>query len=143
MLGFAVMLTWALTFALGPVWGLSTLILCLVLMSTVVFITVMTITVTQDHIRIDRACLPTSFVVGVQTLTETQMRDALRTPPGPIFMAVRPWACREGILVQLNDPTDPHTHWLMSSRHRERLAEAILAATSEERHDRLVPGKEV
>jgi len=143
MLGVAVMLAAALAFALGPVWGVSTLLGCVLLMVLVVLATVSTITVSPFGVHVDRAFLPRASISGVRTLDRTEMRLALRSPPGTTYLAVRPWACREGVLVALDDASDPHAYWLVSSRHREAFAQAILEATTHGPHDRLAPGRDV
>lgn len=143
MLGVAVMLAWALAFALGPVWGVFTFSGCVLLMILVVVATVSTITVSTSGVHVDRAFLPRASMSGVRSLDGTEMRMALRSSPGATFLAVRPWACREGVLVALDDASDPHAYWLVSSRHREAFAKAILEATTHGPHDRLAPGRDV
>lgn len=143
MFGCAGMLAWALAFALGPAWGLTTLIVCALLIVLGVAVTLSNIAVTDTGICVDRVFLPRDSVRGVHALDSAQMRITLRTPPGPTFLGIRPWACREGVLLELDDPADPHTHWLLSSRHPLRLTEAILGSSATHDHDRLGPGREV
>lgn len=141
MLGFAGMLAWALVFALGPNWGLSTLAACAILIAFSVTATLSTVTVTDSGIHVDRAFLPLASVCDVRSLDGAEMNYALRSTPGPTYLAVRPWACREGVLLQLDDSSDPHSSWLVSSRHPKRLTAAILTADAGHAHDRLASGR--
>jgi hypothetical protein len=141
MLGFAGMLAWALAFALGLNWGLSTLGACAILITFSVTATLPTVTVTESGIHVDRAFLPMTSVGDVRALDAAEMNDALHSTPGPTYLAVRPWACREGVLLHLDDSSDPHSYWLVSSRHPQRLAEAILTANAGHARDRLAPGR--
>ncbi|AZP37887.1 DUF3093 domain-containing protein [Acidipropionibacterium acidipropionici] len=40
------------------------------------------------------------------------------------FICTRPWI-GTGVVLRLADPADPHPAWILSSRHPERLADAI------------------
>jgi hypothetical protein len=44
-----------------------------------------------------------------------------------LFVALRPWSASSGVLLELNDPLDPHPAWLFSSRHPARVVAAVTA----------------
>lgn len=79
-----------------------------------------------DHqLSAGRATIPISVLSRCACLGREQMERALRLPDPTIFTLVRPWTVRTGVLVQVEDPHDPHTTWLISTRHPTRLASAL------------------
>ena len=64
--------------------------------------------------------------VSLPTADEVRHIMALRHRDVRPFLAVRNWATQRTILASLTDPTDPHTHILVSTRHPQELV-AILA----------------
>jgi hypothetical protein len=86
------------------------------------------IAVEGGELRVDDARLPVRYVSEVGVLDAAARREAL----GPnadryAFVVQRPWIPR-AVLVVLNDPEDPTPYWVISARHPERVARALLAA---------------
>jgi hypothetical protein len=141
-LGCAGMLAWALAFALGPLWGLLTLIGCSLLVVGGFVATLSVITVSGRGVRVDGACLSLHALLQARALEDTEMREMLRSLSEPTFLAVRPWATRSGVVLTLHDPADPHTRWLVSSRHPVRFVDAIQATLGAADRARLASGEE-
>lgn len=65
------------------------------------------------------------YLSGATALDAEQSREALaRAAAGDTWMLVRPFLKR-CVRVDLDDPADPHRHWLLASRDPNRLAAAI------------------
>jgi hypothetical protein len=84
--------------------------------------------VRDGELRAGRAHVPAGLLGDVVPLSAAQMREEL----GPLLDArahvcLRTWA-RTGVRVALEDPADPTPYWLVSTRHPERLAEAVATA---------------
>ncbi len=112
--------------------GLATWVPYLVLLPlTVVGLCVLSrirVAVEDGELRVDDARLPVRFVREVGVLDAAARREAL----GPnadqyAFIVQRPWVPR-AVLVVLDDPEDPTPYWVISARHPERVAKALLAA---------------
>lgn len=81
--------------------------------------------VTGGRFEVDDANLPVEFIDEVTPLQGTPLRDALSVGLHPLaFVVQRPWM-RGAVKVDLNDPADPTPYWIISTRHPERLAEAL------------------
>jgi hypothetical protein len=86
------------------------------------------VAVHDGELYVDDAHLPLRYVGDVGVLDPAGKRAALGTRNDPLaFVVVRPWV-PGAVLVVLDDPADPTPYWVVSSRHPERLARAILAA---------------
>lgn len=94
-------------------------------------VTAPTVSVEPGHLVVDGAHLPVTSILDVSEVTLDEIA-ALRGPGADarLFVSLRPWSARDGVLVRLDDPADPHPAWLFSSRHPGRVVEA-LAATME------------
>ncbi len=84
--------------------------------------------VADGELRAGRAHVPASLLGQVTTLDA----DAMRVQLGPrldarAYVCLRAWA-RTGVHVVLEDPQDPTPYWLVSTRHPQRLADAVRAA---------------
>lgn len=85
------------------------------------------ITVTDDELIVDDARLPLRFVTDAIPLNAEDTRLLLGQAADPLaFVIQRPWI-GGAVQVILNDPADPTPYWLITSRHPERLAEALVA----------------
>ncbi|QJW36938.1 DUF3093 domain-containing protein [Cellulosimicrobium protaetiae] len=86
------------------------------------------VAVVDGELCAGRAHVPTSLLGQITTLDAETMRVQL----GPrldarAFVCLRAWA-RTGVHVTLEDPLDPTPYWLVSTRHPQRLADAIRTA---------------
>jgi len=80
-------------------------------------------------LRAGRARLPLAVVSSVQTLDADAMRQARRHGDPRDYLVLRAWSSRRGVAVDLADEHDPHPRWVLTTRHPDRLAEAIRAAS--------------
>lgn len=78
-------------------------------------------------LRAGRARLPLSCVAQATALDAEAMREARRHGDPRDYVVLRAWSSRRGVSVDLADARDPHPHWLVTSRHPERLAAAVNA----------------
>lgn len=126
-LGLAGMLTWAYAAALGAPAGLLTA--AITITAAVILLRLMAPLIsTQDEgLRVGRALLPWTSITAARSVTAGEI-TALRGPGADarIYTELLPLAARTGVLVTLSDPADPHPAWLVSSRHPQRLVDAIL-----------------
>ena len=127
--GLVAMISIAYGAALGSWAGWGTALASSALATALLIITAPVITVSTSGIRVGRANLPVRSIEDVVIVDRDRIRE-LRGPgsDGRVFVAVRPGAAPDGILITLDDNDDPHPAWLLSSRHPDRLA-ASLAAT--------------
>lgn len=92
------------------------------------WVTAPRVTVTQTELVVDRARLPRTSVRSASAVDAERIRE-LRGPGADarLFVALRPWSAPGGVLVELDDPDDPHPAWLFTSRHPSRVAAALTA----------------
>lgn len=128
LLGVATMLGSAYGAALGAGAGWLVTAGCTLLLGSLVWITAPTVRVDSSGLHAARAVLPPECIGDVEAVSAERIRE-LRGPgaDGRIFVTLRPWAARGGVLVSVADPHDPHPAWLLSSRHPQRLASALTA----------------
>ena len=70
------------------------------------------------------------WVSGATALDSEQSRTALNAAAdGRTWLLVRPFL-KGCVQVDLDDPADPHRHWLLGSRHPSQLAAAINARST-------------
>ena len=87
------------------------------------------VAVQDDELLVDDARLPLRFVADATVLDPSAKRDLLGPYAEPYaFVIQRPWITG-AVQVHLDDPADPTPYWFVSSRHPERLAAALQAAT--------------
>jgi Protein of unknown function (DUF3093) len=86
------------------------------------------VAVRDGELWVDDAHLPVRYVAEVGVLDAAGKRAALGPQADPLaFVVQRPWV-PGAVLVVLDDPADPTPYWVVSARHPERLARAVLAA---------------
>jgi hypothetical protein len=77
---------------------------------------------------VDDAHIPVRFVADAIALDAAGKRELMGVSADPLaFVVQRPWI-GTAVQVILDDPADPTPYWLVSSRHPDRLADALLAA---------------
>lgn len=90
------------------------------------------IEVSRGELRAGRAHIATSYVGAVTPLdTEQARRLAGVEADARAYLLLRPWLKR-AVRVDIADPADPTPYWLVATRHPERLAAALSAATTTE-----------
>lgn len=103
--------------------GVSTALVVLLIVTTAP-----RIRVDADGLAVDDARLPIAAIASAEAVTRSDIAR-LRGPGSDarLFVALRPWAAPDGVLVTLSDPEDPHPAWLVTSRHPARLVDALAA----------------
>jgi hypothetical protein len=86
------------------------------------------VAVSGGELRVDDARLPARFVADAIPLDAAGRRELLGVGADPLaFVVQRPWMSG-AVQVLLDDPADPTPYWVVSSRHPDRLAAALLSA---------------
>lgn len=81
--------------------------------------------VRAERFEVDDAHLPLDCVGTVEVLRGTRVRDALSAQLHPLaFVVQRPWV-RAAVRVEVVDDSDATPYWVISTRHPEKLREAL------------------
>lgn len=90
-----------------------------------VFVLSTTIAVTADVFVVGRATIERRYLGRARALVKDDAVHA-RGPGLDVrsFLHIRFWV-RDLVSVELNDPQDPTPRWLISTRHPEKLADAL------------------
>ena len=85
--------------------------------------------VVDDRVfRAGRARLPLRYAGRIAPLDTAQTRDARGRLADPAaFLCLRSWVS-QSVLVEVEDPDDPHPYWLVSTRRGRALAPVLAAA---------------
>lgn len=84
-----------------------------------------TVRVDDDGLAVGRFRLETRWIRSAEALTGPAAVAALgRNADRRDFLQTRPYIA-DLVRIELDDPADPHPHWLVSSRDAEALAEAV------------------
>lgn len=77
---------------------------------------------------VDDAWLPVSAITALTMVDTAGRRELLGVEAEALaFVVLRPWI-PTGIRIDLDDPQDPTPYWYISTRHPQRLVEALRAA---------------
>ena len=91
-----------------------------------------TIVVDDRSLRIGHALVPLTALGPVRVLTSDDMARARRgldpQVHDTVFTRQPPWGPSQGIWVQVTDDSDPHSGWLVASRHAEDLCQELTEA---------------
>lgn len=95
-------------------------------MSWLLWLTSPVVEVTDTALTAGRARLPRSSIEGATVLDAA----GTRVHRGPLadartFVLLRPWTASTAVLVTLNDSTDPHPTWILTSKHPDQLVRAL------------------
>ena len=126
--GLAGMLAVAYGAAFGAATGWLVWLIGLGIAVLLLWVTAPAVRVSRGELQVGAAAVPLDCIGTVEEVDAVRIRE-LRGPGADarLFTAVRPWSCSAGVLVAIEDPTDPHPAWLISSRHPDRLAQALTA----------------
>jgi hypothetical protein len=86
------------------------------------------ITISSTTLQAGRAAIPLDVLTRSATLDATSMSRALRLGEPTLFLMVRPWSVNTGVIIEVADPDDPHTSWVLSSRKPQALSLALAQA---------------
>ncbi|MET0819928.1 MAG: DUF3093 domain-containing protein [Aeromicrobium sp.] len=83
------------------------------------------VTAGPDGLRVGRAHIDSQHVGPVRSLDRASYRTQLGTgADARAYLITRPYL-DHGVLVTIDDPSDPAPYWLVSSRHPDALAVAL------------------
>lgn len=107
--------------------GITGAIVLFAIISVVLVRSTPTIQVTGSTLRVGRATIERSFV-GTTTAFRGAEATAERGPRlnGLAFLCIRGWV-DPVVRIQITDPSDRTPYWLASTRHPDRLMEALSA----------------
>lgn len=126
--GLAMLVGVAYGAAYGALWGWGFGILLGVIGMGVLLATSTPIHVDDRVVRVGRARLPLASIAGAQPLDREAMQEARRHGDPRDYLVLRAWSSRRGVSIPLDDTHDPHPRWIVTSRHPERLADAVSRA---------------
>jgi hypothetical protein len=122
-----VAIEFTLGFATLPIWLPFAVVIPLTI-ALLLWMSRISITVTDDELLVDDARLPLSVISEVVALDAGGKREALGIGSHPLaFVIQRPWI-GPAVQVLLDDPADPTPYWLISTRRPIDLARALWAA---------------
>lgn len=124
--------------ALGLTAGIVTFVILCALGAWVVGRTAVLVQVDDRVLRAGRARLPLRYIGRVRPLN-AEAAAVARGPgaDGNAYLVLRVGYADTAVAVEVADPRDPHSYWLVSTRHPHRLASAIMSAK-----ESLPPGPE-
>lgn len=125
VIGLAMLVGVAYGAAYGAAWGWGFGMLLAAIGLSVLVATSTRIHVDDRVVRVGRARLPLASVAGAWPLDRDAMQEARRHGDPRDYLVLRAWSSRRGVSMPLDDPHDPHPRWIVTSRHPERLAEAV------------------
>jgi hypothetical protein len=115
-------------YRLGTAAGLGAFVLAQALFSWWLVATAPLVVVDDLVFRAGRARLPLCHVGRIAPLDIAQTRDARGRLADPAaYLCLRSWTSRS-VLVEVEDPDDPHPYWLVSTRRGHDLAPVLAAA---------------
>jgi hypothetical protein len=129
-LGVVAMLAVAYGAALGALAGWLVALAGLGIVGVLLWVTAPVIEASPAGLRVGSAMLPAASIGSVEAVSADDIAR-LRGPGADarLFTALRPWSARDGVIITLDDPVDPHPAWLISSRNPERVVEALAQTT--------------
>lgn len=83
------------------------------------------ITVTEEHLLVGRLKLDLSVIESATVLEPQEFLKRLRTDGKTTDLLLFTRTDAGGVVVELNDPSDPYRSWVLSSRHPQQLADAV------------------
>lgn len=86
------------------------------------------ISVSDSELRVGRMRLPLSVVGRVEVFSPAQMQERTGVAGRADDVLSIPSGHRGGVVVEINDPSDPYRHWVLASRRPGDLAAAIESA---------------
>ncbi len=87
--------------------------------------------VSDGTLHVGRHSIDGRWIAGAEALDRDESSRVMSSGASTRdFLMTRPYI-GELVRVQLNDAADPHPHWLVSSRHTGKLAQAVAAISGE------------
>ena len=129
----AALLTNSLSIAYGDAFGASAGWAVYAVVGAIVAVALVVtsprIEVADGHLRAGRARIAVELLGRVVVLDASRTRAARTTDGSPTaYVVMRAWCSPRSVLAEVDDSSDPHPYWLITSRRPERLADAIESA---------------
>lgn len=103
-----------------------TLALCLTALAWTWLMSSAPVIAVDDRVlRAGRARLPRTCVGDVSALDGPALTDQRRRGDVRAYVVLRPGTTKKAVLVNLQDPQDPHPQWIVQTRHPDRLIAAL------------------
>ncbi|MEJ6490485.1 DUF3093 domain-containing protein [Leucobacter sp. USCH14] len=124
----------AVALVLTPInaqWAIPTGVIVYAILAATFLLLSPSIVVADGRLSAGRAEIPVSLLGEVELLGSEALRSAIG--PGSDarnYLLLRGWIHR-GVRIANIDPADPAPHWILTSRHPQKLAEAVAAARTE------------
>ena len=136
-LGAGLFLGAAYGFALGPIAGAVTAAAVCGIGCWITARRFVRVSVDDGSLRAGRASLPARYIGRVRALDQAATAQA-RGPGADAnaYLVLRMGYAKSAVAVEVADPADPHSYWLISSRRPEALASAIMSMTAGDRTHR-------
>jgi hypothetical protein len=127
---FAVTMTVAVGFYLGPWWGFGVGTVCLAIAAAVLVSSSIVLRVGARDLQVGRARIEYRYVAGAHALDEARTRSRSSVQADArAFLVLRPYIATS-VEITLDDPDDPVPYWLVSSRRPHAFAAAVNAVRS-------------
>ena len=112
--------------AFGTGLGVAIFIGAAMLVCVLLYISAPVISVTGQELIAGRARLPRSSIVSARALNGDEAR-AVHGPQADArtYVLLRAWHSSKAVLVQIQDSSDPHPAWLLTSRDPHALVSAL------------------
>lgn len=126
---FSVTFVTAVGFSLGGwVAAVAGVLTCAAIAGALLAIGRTTITVDANGLGVGRAFLDWGYTGRVTPLDRAATRQRMGPGADPrAYLVTRPYI-GTAVLVEVDDPADPHPYWLVSTRHPDQLVAATVAA---------------
>lgn len=112
--------------ALGALVGWVCFAGATVIVSAFVITSSPVVVVDARGLTVGRARLPWAAIGDVDSLDRDEARMARgMTADARAYLVLRTLAAATAVRVNVTDPKDPHPHWLVSTRHPDRLRSAL------------------
>lgn len=125
---------WGWVFLIATTWGIAgvvTAVLAAAGLYAVWRYGSVTITVTPEGLRVGPAFVEARHLGGVRSLDRATYRTQLGTgADARAYLMTRPYL-DHGVVITIDDPSDPAPYWLVSSRRPDALAAALAPVATE------------
>ncbi|MGJ3509697.1 DUF3093 domain-containing protein [Enemella sp. A6] len=118
----------------GPEWAVLVLVGLTALIGTWMASMSYRVQVDRDGIRVGRGLLEWPWVGGAVALSRAET-EAQSGPEADVRAWFRlPPYTQRAVRIEIDDPQDPHPHWLVGTRRPEEFAAAVRAGVEEYHH---------
>lgn len=113
---------------LGDLAGVAAFLVSTAAVAALLLVTAPVVVVDDRVLRAGRARLPLRHVGRIAAMDADSTREARGRKADPrAYLCSRGWV-RTSVVVEVEDPDDPHPYWLVSTRRPRELAPVLAAA---------------